>query len=163
MIWLFLACVHRLGEVDHSLAPPFTAVQLHDAFPAGTDVRFRRTTDGQTVILHWVFESPTDDGVSIRATVERPDGTFLYDDGAHFERWAELVQHAVFPAAATTIEEGSVTVAAGTYPVRTYVVRGADGTIERFSFAPTLPGPPVFYTKTVGGVEVVRMELVERR
>lgn len=163
MIWLFLACIHKPGEVDHMLSPPFSAVQLHDAFPAGTDVRFRITTGGQTIVQHWVFESPTDDAVSIRSTVETPDGTVIQDEGAEVTQWAELVQHAVFPAVATTIEEGTVTVAAGTYAVRTYVVRRAGTKVDRYSFAMTLPGPPVLYTTTDGGVEVFRMELVGRR
>lgn len=163
MIWLFLACVHRLGEVDHSLAPPFTAVQLHDAFPAGTGMRLRITTEGQTVIERWVFEAPTDDAVSIHATMESPDGAVIEDHGSRIERWADLVHYAVFPAAATTIEEGTVTVPAGTYAVLTYVVRRDGSNIERFSFAPVFPGPPVLHTKTDGGIEVFRMELVERR
>jgi len=56
--------------------------------------------------------------------------------------WEEFRDHASFPKAAVTIKDETVTVPAGTYECKLYVVTKGDEVL-RFWFAKTLPGPPV--------------------
>ena len=69
-----------------------------------------------------------------------------------------------FPACATTLVlDQQVTVAAGTFQVRRYVVVDPDnGSTGTFDFSMSSPGPPVHMTVEVGGATVFEMALVSR-
>lgn len=150
-----------------TVSPPVTLEQFRAAFPVGTTIRLKVAAKGQpAVVQKWVWTAVDADGCTIAAQTLDEQGALLKDEGERRTTWAELMGHAVFPAATTERSEGVAAVPAGTFPTWVFVVQAAaeDGTtqVKRFQFAKTMPGPPVLYTIEQGGEEVFRMTLLER-
>ncbi|MEQ1503505.1 MAG: hypothetical protein ABMB14_14810 [Myxococcota bacterium] len=150
------------APVDDAAPRPYTADQLRAAMPVGTVIRYRITDPDGVVENRMEVTAATDVSATITSVVTDAAGAVLRDEGAADSAWTELVDHAKFPAAATVIEDASVTVPAGTFAVKRYTVTAPDG-VRVFDFAPALPGPPVRMTQSVGGQVVGTMELVERK
>jgi len=147
------------------MAPrPFTVEQLRAAFPVGTKLRFRIEAEGKPAIEErWEVVAADAVGCTIASKVhDAASGEVVEDEGGAVSTWAELVEHAAFPVALTKIEDGSVTVPAGTFETRRYTVSDLDGTVRVFDFAPSLPGPPVKLTATRDGAVALSMTLLER-
>lgn len=147
------------------MAPrPFTEAELRAAMPVGTRLRFRIDPHGQpSVEERWEVTAATGADCTIRSVVHDPvTGAVIEEQGSATSTWAELVAHAAFPVALTTIEDAMVTVPAGTFPTRRYTVRDLDGTTRVFDFATALPGPPVQVSATRDGAPLMTMTLSER-
>ncbi len=150
------------------LAPlPFTAGEIRDAMPVGTELRLRMEAHGEVTIETWVVTAADGDGCTITSKVFDEAGALLEDQGAGTSTWNDLRDHARFPDATTERSESHVDVPAGSFATWLYVVRGPgdDGkeTTSRYHFAKSLPGPPVSMTVEVEGQVVARMTLVERK
>lgn len=151
---------------DGTLPRPFTALQLHDAFPAGTRIRFLVDQPGQPQIEERsTFLDCTAESTTV-ATEDRVAGADAPEVGHTTYTWTELMNHAAFPAAATHRFSGVITVPVGRFDAWVYEVTapGDDGVPElsRYWFAKTMPGPPVLYTVEREGKETLRLQLVER-
>jgi hypothetical protein len=148
--------------------PPFSASQIQAAFQPGLQLTFRLVETGRPpVTSEWDVRSVTSETVTIRFTMRNADELVLGDPTDKTQTWAELEEHATFPVEATTWTDESVTVPAGTFPrARTYVVsRVEDGKPleDHYTFALSLPGPPVRLVTKRFDEELLLMELVERR
>ncbi len=156
----------EVAPSEATISPPVTLDQLRAAFPVGTKIRLGITMkDKPPVEQRWTWTAVDPDGCTIASTLHDADGNLLADEGAARSTWAELMGHAVFPAARTTREDSRVEVPAGTFDTWHYTVTDTvDGApvVKRFHFAKTLPGPPLLYTLESGGVEVFRMTMIER-
>jgi hypothetical protein len=147
-----------------TIAPrPYTAEQIRDAMPVGTEIRYRIEAAGAPATLV-VYRVDAADATSVTMTdrVLSADGGTVIAEETNTTAWAKLMEHASFPADATTVRDASVEVPAGRYDTTEYVVR-RDGGVTTFHFAKTLPGPPVSMVAEQGGVVTRRMVLESRK
>ena len=115
-----------------------------------------------TTIEHWEFTDVDEETATIHAITRDEAGTVLANQIGR-SKWTELHDHAKFPAATTTIQDGVVlTVPAGTFTTRLYTVRDGKAT-SRFWFAVDLPGPPVQFTTEQDGKVVFRGTMLRAR
>lgn len=147
---------------------PFTAAEIRGAMPKGHVLRLRLEAAGKpTVVEVWTVLEADAEGMTLGTRVHGEDGALLADQGAEVAKWAELVEHAAFPAAATVRTEGESETALGRLATLTYEVTkpGEDGVpvVSRFVFAKALPGPPVELTVTRQGVVLRKMTILERK
>jgi hypothetical protein len=159
-----LVVLASCATTPKAIAPrPFTAEQIRDAMPAGAEIRYRWEKDGQppTVSL-WTVTASDAGACTIRSETFAEDGTPAADAKSGTSRWTELMEHATFPADATTRTETAVEVPAGRFDAWLYEVRRA-GKVERFYFAKSLPGPPVLLVVEQDGRPVLRMSLLSRK
>jgi hypothetical protein len=181
LFFLLAACVRTpvppAGAVSEApavapaepIAPrPFTMEQLRDGIPRGTVIRLRVETAGQpTVEQEWTFTAVDAASATIASKVFGADGSLVKDEGEGTSTWAELNEHASFPAARTTRVESAVEGPLGHVETWLYTVADTDEggvpVTKRYQFAKTLPGPPVLFTIEREGVEVFRMTMVARR
>ncbi|MDP2310026.1 MAG: hypothetical protein Q8P18_28670 [Pseudomonadota bacterium] len=157
-----------------TISPPVTLDQFRAAFSVGTRIRLSIAASGAPIIeQRWTWTAVDDIGCTIATTLHDETGAPMpadpaapSDQGPLRHEWAELMGHAVFPAARTTMIESTVDVPAGHFATWLYTVQDteADGTqkVTRYHFAQTMPGPPLLMITEVGGVEVFRMTMLER-
>lgn len=149
-----------------TLPTPYTAQGLHDALPAGAEIRYRIVEGGVAHLERWTFLDPTDTTVAVHTEVVDDAGRVTEDEGTHTARWDELRDHAKFPVEGTVRSDATVTVPAGTFTTWRYDVPDTmdDGTkvMVHYDFDPKRAGPPVRMLVEAGGVEVMTMELVSR-
>jgi len=155
------------GLAEPRLAPrPFTAEQIREAMPAGTEIRYRLEQPGKpAIIVHSVVTAADEATMTMVTRMLGEDGSVVSEDPAQTHRWDDLVKHADFPAENTQQSRGKVEVPAGTYETIDYVVtETVDGAkkVSTFRFATELPGPPVLLTVEQGGAVVQRMTLLSR-
>ncbi|MBW2373694.1 MAG: hypothetical protein JRF70_14270 [Deltaproteobacteria bacterium] len=81
--------------------------------------------------------------------------------------WEELQHQASHPASLTTIAAETITVPAGTYECMRYTVErieeGRGESRHVLWFAYELPGPPIRWIVSSGGVNQMEMNLLERK
>jgi hypothetical protein len=170
---LSVACAHRAPAPPESapstptVSPPVTLEEFRAAFPVGTTILMRyREIDAAPFEERWNWTAADDEGCTIAALSCDEEGRVVRDEGAGTATWVDLMSHATFPADRTTRSDASIEVPAGRFDTWLYVVRdeAADGSPEvaSYHFDRHLPGPPVLLTVEQDGVEVRRMELVER-
>jgi len=147
------------------LPTPYTAEQIRDANPPGTRLRFLLTTPDQPGMLQTFRWIGGDETMSVlESTVAPADGSADGTTQVSESKWAELRDHAAFPAVATVRGEGPCQVGAGWFDCLTYVVTDAavdPPVVNHFYFARGRPGPPVLLYAEQNGREVFRMELIE--
>jgi hypothetical protein len=159
----------RPSDTDGDLAPrPFTAEQLHDAMPVGSELRYRLEEVGKpTTIMVMQVTAADPRSVTIATRMLADDGTPLGGPDSKTSEWSALVRHASFPRAATRVSEATVETAAGNLPSIDYEVRtpAGDGSdvVTTYRFARSLPGPPAVLVREQGGVVVSRMTLISRK
>lgn len=151
---------------DGTLARPFTARELHDALPSGARMVLSITEPGKPAVeRRFTFLDPTDATTTL-VTEVWSEGAQLGAPERETVAWADLVEHAAFPAAWTTRKEAAVDTPLGHFDAWEYTVLkvGDDGVGVRshYWFARTLPGPPVLLVVEREGVEMMRMTMVER-
>jgi hypothetical protein len=150
---------------SENLPTPFTAEEIREAFRPGQHLVFTIFTAGKgTVVSDWTVTGWTDQEATIGFTTLAEDGeTVLEPTEERTTPWAELRDHASFPAATATRSQGVLIHPLGTLDIWLYSVSGPDeGMTQRYWFAKDLPGPPIRFTITAGGEEVFRMEQVVR-
>lgn len=152
------------AEARAEIAPVlFTLEQLRAGNPQGRVIEFRIEADGKpTVTEHWEFTAVDAETATIHS-ITRDESGNVVEDGAGTATWSDLLAHAHFPAATTTIQDDvQLTVPAGTFTTRLYTVKVGDAT-RQFWFAPELPGPPVQFTTEQGGKVVARAQMLRAR
>lgn len=134
--------------------PPFTAEQIRAATPDGRRYVFDlMLMEFGKLRREIVFRDPTETTVRIESKSLSAPGKPAKAETSTTS-WAELVSHAAYPAAATTIEDTEVTVPAGTFAAKLYTIRedGKDGLpkVTQAWFAKALPGAPVKHVIQLG-------------
>ena len=131
-----------------ALEPGYT--QTHRVFAPDGTTTYRRTT---------VVES-NDETVTFEFQPVSEDGELIGDPRQSEATYDELVGHATYPLASTTITETTRTVEAGTFDGWLYEVSQPDGTIAEAFFARDVPGPPVHFVEREDDAIIMEMELV---
>jgi hypothetical protein len=169
LLLLSLALAAPAPTAPETVSPPVTLGAFRAAFPAGTFIRLGMSEGGTRASeMHWLWTAVDTTGGTLRTTVYAADGTTVVAPAEESRaEWAELLAHANFPAAATTVTPGQTTeVVGGKFQTTLYTLSRPlpDGTpaTTKFWFADHLPGPPVLMVVEAGGKEVSRMELLER-
>ncbi len=131
------------------LPTPFTAEQIRHASPAGRTVRMlveRPDQAPQRQVNR--FDEVDAEGCVLESWAELPDGSRTPAERVSVT-WAELQQHAAFPAAGTEHDRVMLTTALGEMLCERYSVG------ERtFWFDPGRPGMPVLFEDATAGAEV---------
>lgn len=153
------------GEATHP--PPYTLAQFREGWVPGVEVRFRIEKRGHpTTLHHWeVLSQPEPDHVEIRFSVFREDdGTPLGEPRVVVSVIEELLHHASFSTADTTMEARTVETPFGAFAGRRYVRTDPDtpGIVSTFDFADALVGPPTRMVVTVEGEVVDEMVMISR-
>jgi hypothetical protein len=155
-----------LAPVVTTTAPrPFTPDQIRQAMPIGTRISLRIEAEGQNpTIERWTVTDAGPEACTIASmTYTAATGALLKDEGARTSSWPELADHASFPAAETTVVDGTFTGDIGTHAIREYRVHHADGAVWVYRFAVDLPGPPAEMLVEKDGKVTLRMTQVLRQ
>jgi len=141
---------------------PYTPDQIRD-FCIGRTVTHRVE---QAESVHFVetrfLAGDAESGTLITRTVD-PDGIVTEGPTRSPIRWADLRDHATFPAARTTVTDAICETLAGEFECMLYTVtsESPDGPVSRFYFAKKCPGAPVLFESELGGTMVYRMVLTD--
>ncbi|MCB9741126.1 MAG: hypothetical protein H6740_00675 [Alphaproteobacteria bacterium] len=154
------APIELTEDASATLPPPFSAQLIRESMPVGFQLRVRMSKPEGVSEVQWEVRSADAEGCQILYRSYAEDGSLL-QEVERGSTWAELEDHARFPAAQTSASEGQVETALGTLDVFTYVVTEGDE-VQTFHFAKDMPGPPVLTMFEMGGEEVFRMETLSR-
>ncbi len=151
------------ATAPESAPTPFTEAQIRAGCPVGrVDVYRITAADGQTMERRTSFVAADEERATFESVGLDENGSPVGEADRGSATWAELRDHARYPAAQTTVVDAEVTVPAGTFAVRLYEVREGER-ITRAWFAPELPGPPIRHEMEEAGRLVSRMELVSHQ
>lgn len=140
---------------------PFTADQIRDEWVEGfwliTETEMPEgTRRSRTEVVEWSRSG----AVLVERTVDQQGEAG--EASAPIEvKWEQLRDHALFPKATTRRTRAARTTAFGELEGWLFSRTEGDRVTELF-FADSLPGPPVQFWTTVGGVEVMRAEQIAR-
>jgi hypothetical protein len=141
---------------------PFTAEEIRDEWVAGFRLLIRRTTPEGASVERWTVLSADDEGAEIEYAILDEDNN-VSESAVRGTTWAELRDHASFPAATATREWVTRSTGLGTYDGWLYRVTGGDGAaIEEYFFVPSLPGAPVQMKIVNGDHTVFELEQMAR-
>ena len=150
-------------DAPGEIAPrPYTAEQIRAGNPSGRIVVYHLEREGMAPVLQEThFVESDEDGTLMHDIVRSPAGEIVSKEQQRAS-WDELVRHATFPLAQTTVTTVVAETPAGSFPAKLYVVQREDG-VSRFWFADDMPGAPVRYEMELDGEVVMRAMLVEAR
>lgn len=143
-----------------ALAPvPFAAEVLRSEIVDGEVYVFDIVAGEVPGTMSYSFANPTETGVGYtRTTVSGQSEPVTESREA---TWAELEEHAHFPAAVTTWSRAAREVAGQEHAGTLYVSTQPDGSVMQAFFADELPGPPVILELWAGEQVVYSMRLRE--
>jgi hypothetical protein len=145
------------------LERPFTAEQIRAEWTPGLRLLMRRSTPGEVRLERWTVLTADAEGCEIEFAAVDASGTVSGEPVVQRSTWAELRDHASFPAADATREWVTRETALGRMEGWLYRVPDeGTGTISEFFFAPALPGAPVQMRAFEGEKVVFELEQVER-
>lgn len=141
---------------------PFTAEQIRAGCPAGRLVRWQTQENGVLAQSLMRFDDPDARGVWFSNQPLGADGAPGAATPPAFATWAELRDHARFPAALTEVTHATITAAIGTCDCMIYRVRSPEApeTAQIFTFDVARPGPPIRLEVETDGVRTIVMEML---
>jgi len=176
LLWIAFGCGH--GEVPSAqpatpvdldpeeptiLVRPFTAEEIRDEWVPGFRLLMRRSYPEETRIERWTVVAADDEGVEIEYADISDDGSVEGEPTISRSSWAELRDHASFPASHSTREWISRSTALGDFEGWLYRVADPEAaTVQEFFFVPTLPGAPVQMRIFEGEATVLELEQTAR-
>jgi len=148
-----------------ALAPfPYTPEQLRGAFPVGRTLTYELVDGDQTVILETRFTAVTAEAATMETVTRDGKGAAVGAPQTSTTPWLELVHHASYPAATTSIDDVAIDTPSGRHPAKKYVVRRPDDkgrpSVTIAYFDTERAGPPVRMLVEVDGAIVQRLALV---
>ena len=155
------ACDTRADDVEY-LDPPYTAQELRAAMPAGLEVVMRTESPvAGNFSRHLVVEQVSDETVRMRETTLEEELQGAMPPSTVDATWAELRDHACFPAENTrrsriTARTPFGELAAWRYQFDQEPVRLV------LTFADELPGLPVTYERFESGILVLSSHQAQR-
>ncbi len=159
-----LEAVVDLDPDDPSiLMRPFSAEEIRDEWVPGFRLLMRRSFPEQTLIERWTVVSADNEGVEIEYATILDDGSVEGEPTIARSGWVELRDHASFPAAHSTREWVSRSIALGDFEGWLYRVAEPGATVvNEFFFVPELPGAPVQMHTLEGDTTVFELEQTAR-
>ena len=154
--------VQPVADVSPEHAPyPYTAEQLRTASPLGRVIPFEITLGSQRPKVHVIeFVASDADGAELESSDRDDQGKPIGDVNRTRATWSELMKHAEFPRAATTIEDGVAETPAGKFRSKVYKVKSGGDELSTFYFAVDRPGPPVLFVTERAGERVMTRTLL---
>lgn len=144
---------------DPDVAPlPYTPAAIRETCAPGTAITLEVRAGDSASLLTFRWTGGDEAFGEYDQILTDAEGNVLAHS-AERTAWAELQQHAAYPAAATTITEESVEGPTGRWDCWHYTVERG-GNVEHYWFAKKKPGPPVRVRIESGGQIVQSMELV---
>ena len=145
--------------------PPFTAAQIHDATHPGRTYDFEVEQAGAPVVgLRLRFVEVHQGHARVERSTFDAEGQAVGTTESATVTWDELVRHAAWPRASTTIEPAHITVPIGEFDDAVlYTVRedeGGKAKVTRAWFVRSMPGAPLVHVVSMDGVDVTKMRLV---
>jgi hypothetical protein len=145
------------------LPTPFTAEQIRTEWVEGFRLTVRRWAPDGERLERWRVVAADAEGVEIENAVVDADGAVVGDPVTRRSTWAELRDHASFPAAAATRSREARSTALGVLEGWRYTVTGPEaGMTSEFFFVDSLPGAPVQMTVWQAGEKVLVLEQLDR-
>ena len=147
------------------LAPfPYSVEQLRAGCSTGRVLRYRLVDSGHAIETEMRFVASTEESATIETSIKDEKGTLLGAPKRDTTKWADLMHHASFPAATTSIEAAEVDTPAGHFAASKYVVRrpSEDGrpSVAIFYFDKAKGGPPVRMLVEVAGAIAQEMTML---
>lgn len=138
----------------NNLSPPFSADQIRMGTPDGHTLDIVTTREGEVVDRRrTVYFDPDETSVSMRLAPLNEAGVVVGEAMAARTTWADLREHAVFPAETTTVTPDTIETPLGTFDCARYDVASGETTLA-FWFAAAHPGMPIRTATLSDGVEV---------
>ncbi|MEL6905282.1 MAG: hypothetical protein AAFP22_07745 [Planctomycetota bacterium] len=152
-----------LPPATEGMAPtPYTWEQIRWSHPVGASVTYRNESAGsEPVFARMTWVESSDEGCAIASAAGPGLETLPPVEGAAPQAWAQLRDHAQFPAGATTVTREARETPAGAFDCWKYVVESGPDATTTFWFATESAGSPVDVVVTTSGEETSRMLLVE--
>ena len=148
----------EVEQEAQTLETPFTAEQIRDEWTPGLTIVFRFVFPDRQEFQRWTVVEADDDRAVIQYLPLDDQGQPIGPAEHAPSRWAELRDHARFPAADARRERGSRETPLGAFEGWLYEVRDPETqTLSRYFFADELPGAPV-WMETLSG-ETVKLTL----
>jgi hypothetical protein len=151
---------------EEMLPTPYTAEQIRDAMPVGTTLKFVTEEAGKPAVTSlWTVVAADAETGTFRFQELAPDGTPAGVAEESTFPWADLRDHALFPAAGGRRVDSEHETPAGRFRTLYYeVTTQAEGqtTVSRYHFAVDHPGPPVWMQVEQSGEVALTMTLVAR-
>jgi len=151
-------------EDPNLLARPFTPQQIASALTVGTVMDIEEGTPMGKQTVRWKVTEADDAECVITFTVL--DGRGQPTAARHQQRfgWAELRNHASYPAASSTVQDDRRLTPLGVLEGRLYTITDAEkGLVTRAFFAPAYPGPPLWMEVKNGAATVATMQVLAKR
>ena len=154
------------SEPGSQVAPfPFTAEQIRDGSPVGSVRTYRTQEKGKPPFVAETRVAAADENkATFVTTMIGGDGEAVGEAKSSTASWTELVQHAKFDAALTSVEDVVIDTPAGSFRGWLYTVRkGPEEPLDlaRYYFAKKYPGAPIKYEQVKAGVTVFKVELLK--
>ena len=135
-------------------SPPFSAEQIRLGTPDGHTIDTVTTREGEVVDRRrTVYFDPDETSVSMRLAPLSDAGVLDADAMEARTTWADLHDHAVFPAETTTVTKETIDTPLGSLPCTRYDVASGETTMA-YWFSAAHPGMPVRYATLSDGLEV---------
>ena len=134
--------------------PPFSPEQIRIGTPDGHTLDIVTTREGEVVDRRrTIYFHPDETSVSMRLAPLSEAGVLGSEAMEARTTWADLRDHAVFPAETTTVTKETIDTPLGSLPCTRYDVATGETTTV-YWFAAAHPGMPVRYATLSDGVEV---------
>jgi hypothetical protein len=134
--------------------PPFTPEQIRSGTPDGHTLDIVTTREGEVVDRRrTIYFDPDETSVSMRLAPLSATGAVGAGAMEARTTWADLRDHAVFPAETTTVTKETINTPLGSLPCTRYDVASGETTLA-YWFAAAHPGMPVRYATLSDGIEV---------
>lgn len=138
----------------NNLSSPFSPEQIRLGTPDGHTLDTVTTREGEVVDRRrTVYFDPDETSVSLRLAPLSEGGVVVGEAMEARTTWADMREHAVFPAETTTVTADTIETPLGTLDCARYDVASGETTLV-FWFAEAYPGMPVRYATLSEGVEV---------
>ncbi len=160
-ILILFVLLFSVALAEGEYAPrPYSTRQIREAMPVGFKCHYWTKKGEVHGHEHWEVIRSTDTEVEILYSESDGDGRPKGEPKTQTHTWSELRDHALFPAANTTIEDIVQKTPAGEFDCWLYTVQTEAGE-RRFYFAKDKPGAPIEYGTWKDGEPVQRTVLME--
>ena len=151
-------------QPDHA-PTPFSAEEIRSGCPRDRKIVFQVEVYGKPLLYRTItFVTVNPEDAVLETVTTGMDGKKIGKKQMTIAKWKDLQAHASFPGAQTEIRPEDHSTPAGTFDCWQYTVTSAKGgkkNVQRYWFAKSLPGPPVYVEETVDGRIAYKMTMLK--